>query len=79
MRPDLALTALRFDPLIDPILIGALGVLAVALVALGLWTRAAGTMLRAAGFAVLLGWRAGPRLVQESRHNLYDVGLLVIR
>jgi len=78
MRPDLALTALRFDPLIDPILILGLGALAVALVALGLWKRAAGTLLRALGFAVLIGWLAGPRLVQESRHTLNDIGLLVI-
>lgn len=78
MRPDLALTALRFDPLIDPVLIGGIGVLAVAIVALGLWRRAAGTWLRLLGFVVLLAWLAGPRLVQETRHNMNDIALLVV-
>ncbi len=78
MRPDLALTALRFDPLLDPIMIGAIGVVALALVGLGLWRRAAGTLLRATGFALLLVWLAGPRLVQETRHNLNDVALMVV-
>jgi hypothetical protein len=78
MRPDLAFTALRFDPLIDPLLVGAVGALAVVLVGLGLWRRAGGTWLRAASFAVLVAWLAGPRLVQESRHNLNDIALLVV-
>lgn len=78
MRPDLTLTALRFDPLIDPIVIGAVGMGAIVLIALGLWRRAGGTWLRALGFAVLLGWLAGPRLVQETRHNLNDIALLVV-
>jgi hypothetical protein len=78
MRPDLAFTALRFDPLIDPWIIGLIGILAAALVAFSLWRRAGGTILRALSFAVLLGWLAGPRLVQESRHNLNDIALLVV-
>ena len=78
MRPDLAFTALRFDPLIDPLLIGFIGALSLALIALGLWRRAGGIWLRALSFLVLIGWLAGPRLVQESRHNLNDIGLLVV-
>jgi len=47
-------------------------------VALGFWRRARGTALRLAAFAVLLLWLAGPRLVQETREALPDIGLLVL-
>ncbi len=73
-----AIAALRFDPLIpDGLLLALLG-LCVVVVALGAWRRARGTVLRALGFAVLLTWLAGPRLVQETRETLSDIGLLVV-
>ncbi|MGE0415664.1 MAG: hypothetical protein AB7O80_02565 [Acetobacteraceae bacterium] len=78
MRPEQAIAALRFDPLIDPWLIGILGGAALLVVALGLWRRAGGTLLRLATFAVLIAWLTGPRLVQETREGLNDIGLLVI-
>ncbi len=78
MRPELAIAAIRFDPLIDPWLIGALAAGALLVVALGFWRRAGGTALRLASFAVLIAWLAGPRLVQETREGLNDIGLLVI-
>src|SRR6201999_2988241 len=37
-----------------------------------------GTLARLAAFAVLLLWLAGPRLVQETREPLRDIGLLVV-
>jgi hypothetical protein len=58
--------------------IATLGVIASAIIALGAWRRARGTLLRSAAFAVLLLWLAGPRLVQESRDVLPDIGLLVV-
>ena len=78
MRPDLAIAALRFDPMLPVWAIAALGGLAMLVVALGFWRRACGTTARLAAFAVLLVWLAGPRLVRETREALSDIGLLVI-
>lgn len=78
MRPEQAIAALRFDPLIDLWLIAGLGVVAALVVALGYVRHARGTTLRLLAFAVLLGWLSGPRLVQETREGLSDIGLLVI-
>ena len=46
--------------------------------ALALWRRARGTVWRVFAFAVLLLWLAGPRLVEETRETLPDIGLLVV-
>ncbi len=78
MRPSEAIAALRFDPLLPLWLIAALGALALLVVGLAGLRRAHGTVWRLAGFAVLLLWLAGPRLVQETRENLPDIGLLVV-
>ncbi|WP_158924823.1 hypothetical protein [Acidisphaera sp. S103] len=78
MRPEQVIAAIHFDPLLPVWLLVALGVLSLALVGLGLWRRAQGTLLRLAAFAVLLLWLAGPRLVQETRESLRDIGLLVV-
>jgi len=78
MHAEQAIAALRFDPLLPVWAIAALGVVALVIIALGVWRRARGTILRCLGFAVLLLWLAGPRLVQESRDVLPDIGLLVV-
>jgi uncharacterized membrane protein len=78
MHPEQAIAALRFDPLIPLWAIAALGVLALLAVALAATRHARGSVLRLAAFAVLLLWLAGPRLVQETRETLPDVGLLVV-
>ena len=78
MHPEQAIAALRFDPLLPVWLIATLGVLAALIVVLAATRRARGTILRFAAFAVLLLWLAGPRLVQETRETLPDVGLLVV-
>src|SRR6185437_6853087 len=78
MHAEQAIAALRFDPLAPLWVIVALGVIALLVVALGFWRRARGTTLRLAAFAVLLLWLAGPRLVQETREALPDIGLLVL-
>src|SRR5690348_14683314 len=78
MRPEEVIAALRFEPLLPIWLIAALGVVALLVVVLAAFRRARGTIWRFAGFAMLLLWLAGPRLVQESRDNLPDIGLLVV-
>src|SRR5271166_1874867 len=75
MHLEQAISALRFDPLLPVALLIALGVLALLP---ALWRRARGVLWRIAGFAVILLWLAGPRLVQETRETLPDVGLLVV-
>ena len=75
---ETALASLRFDPALPWWLIGALGGLCVLALAASVWRRARGTWWRAAAFAVLLLWLAGPRLVRETREMLPDIGLLVV-
>jgi len=78
MHAEQAIAALRFDPLAPLWVIVALGIIALLVVALGFWRHARGTALRLAAFAVLLLWLAGPRLVQETREALPDIGLLLL-
>lgn len=78
MHPVEVIAALRFEPLLPVWLIAALAAVASLVVLLGAWRRARGTPWRLIAFAVLLLWLAGPRLVQETRDNLPDIGLLVL-
>jgi hypothetical protein len=78
MHPQQIIAAIRFDPLLPVWLLAALGVLCLAAVALGLWRHAKASVFRLAAFAVLLLWLTGPRLVQETRQSLKDIGLLVV-
>ncbi len=78
MHPEEVIAALRFEPLLPLWLIATLGALALLMVALSAFRRARGTVWRLAGFAVLVLWLTGPRVVQESRDNLPDIGLMVV-
>ncbi|MBO0711949.1 MAG: hypothetical protein J2P47_11795 [Acetobacteraceae bacterium] len=78
MHPEQAIAALRFEPLIPIWLIAALTALCLIALAPALVRRARGVLWRGLVFAVLLLWLAGPRLVQESRETLPDIGLLVV-
>ncbi len=78
MRPDQVIAALRFDPLLPVWVLVLLGAVSLAVVALGVWRRGRGSVLRLAAFVVLLLWLTGPRLVQETRQSLRDIGLLVV-
>jgi len=78
MHMEQAIAALRFDPLIPQALFAALAVLCALSLGLALWRRARGTIWRFFAFAVLLLWLAGPRLVEETREPLPDIGLLVV-
>ncbi len=73
-----AIAGLRFDPLVPLALLWALAGLAAIIVAVGAMRRARGTVLRAAAFAALLLWLGGPRLTEETRSTLPDIGLLVV-
>ncbi len=77
-QPEQVIAALRFDPLLPVWLLAALGFIAVLTVIAGLARRARGTLLRLAAFTVLILWLTGPRLVQETRLGLHDIGLLVV-
>lgn len=66
------------DPLIAPIWLAALGVLAVTATLGAAWLRAPGTIYRAAAFAVLLGLLANPTLREEDREPIDDVAVLLI-
>jgi hypothetical protein len=78
MHLEQAIAALRFDPLLPVWLLVVLGILALLALAPALFRRARGVLWRLAGFAVILLWLSGPRLVQETRETLPDVGLLVV-
>ncbi len=73
-----AIAALRFEPALPAWLLVALALLCCVAAGLGFWRRARGAWLRAAGFAVLLFWLAGPMLVRETRQGLASIALLVM-
>ena len=67
-----------FDPVLSWPIIWALTAMAGLFVALALWRRLNGWLLRAAGFAILLTALANPVLQDEDRESLSDIVLLVI-
>jgi hypothetical protein len=73
-----AIAALRFDPGLPVPVLVLLVALCVAAAGLGIWRRARGAWLRAASFAVLITWLAGPTLVRETRQGLHDIVLVVV-
>ncbi|MEI7713016.1 MAG: hypothetical protein WCI94_16385, partial [Rhodospirillales bacterium] len=78
MHLEQAIATLRFDPSIPVWALAAFGLLAATTTGFAAWQRARGTALRAIAFAILLVWLANPRLVQETRETLPDIGLLVL-
>src|SRR5271165_7575407 len=78
MHLEQAIAAIRFDLALPFWLMASLAVLCVTALAVAIWVRAQGTAWRFFAFAVLLLWLAGPRLVEESRETLPDIGLLVV-
>ena len=71
-------SALRLSPALPAWLLLVLTVAGIAVCALGVLRRARGAWLRAASFAVLIAWLAGPVLVRETRQGLRDIALLVV-
>ena len=78
MRFAQAYAALRFDPAIPLWLLGVLTLVCLAAIAPALIGHARGALWRSLAFAVLLLWLAGPRLVEETRDILPDIGLIVV-
>ncbi|MCW3477911.1 hypothetical protein [Limobrevibacterium gyesilva] len=78
MHLEQAFAALRFDPALPMGLLAALAALCALALGVGLWRRARGLAWRFFAFAALLLWLSGPRLVEETRETLPDIGLLVI-
>jgi len=78
MRFEQAYAALRFDPALPWAAYAALAGLCVLALAPAVLRRARGAGWRALAFGVLLLWLAGPRLVQETRDTLPDIGLMVV-
>jgi hypothetical protein len=78
MRLEQAFAALRFSPTIPVYLLAALAALCVLALAPAIWRRARGVWLRAACFALVLLWLAGPRLVRETREALPDIAVMVV-
>ncbi len=73
-----ALAGLRFAPLVPEAVLVGLAVVCLVLVGLAAWRRARGTLARALCLAAMLGWLAGPRLVEETRQALPDIAVLVV-
>lgn len=73
-----AISAIRFEPALPVWLLVALGVVCLLALLPALWRRAPGTIWRFGAFALLLLWLCGPRLVQETRQDLPDIGLVVL-
>lgn len=70
--------ALIWDPLLPLWLLGALGVLALALTALALWQRMAGGSWRGLAFLALILALANPSLREEDRLALPDIALILV-
>lgn len=69
---------LSFTPLLSWTLLASFAVLALVVTALGLYRRRAGTLLRAAGLALILLALTDPALVREDRQGLKDVVAIVV-
>ena len=78
MRIDQVFAAIRFAPTVPGWLLALLAAICVAALVPAVLRRARGAVWRAACFAVLLLWLAGPRLVRETRDALSDIALLVV-
>lgn len=69
--------SIQWAPLLPEALLAVLAVVAFLLLALALFRRASGVILRAAAFAVLLLALANPSLIEEQRDPLSDVVFVV--
>ena len=78
MKVEQAFAALRFEPVVPLWVLVALCALCLLALAPAAIRRARGVVWRGLAFAVLLLWLAGPRLVQETRNTMPDIGLFVV-
>jgi len=68
---------IQWAPLLPLWLIGGLAALALLLVVVALWRRAAGVWWRSGAFAVLLLALANPSIIEEQRDPLSDIAFIV--
>lgn len=78
MKFEQVYAALRLEPAVPLWLIGVLAAVCALALLPAFARRARGAVWRGLAFAVLLLWLAGPRLVQETRDTLPDIGLFVV-
>jgi hypothetical protein len=78
MPIEQAIAALRLEPLIPVWALALLALVVGMAVVAAVVRRARGAVWRVLAFAVMLLWLAGPRLVEETREALSDIGLLVV-
>jgi len=78
MKFEQVYAALRLEPVVPLWLIGVLAAVCALALLPAFARRARGAVWRGLAFAVLLLWLAGPRLVQETRDTLPDIGLFVV-
>ncbi len=72
------MTGITFAPIIPGAFLIILALIAVALIAYGIWYRARGVLLRAVPVAALLSVLANPQLIHENRTSLKDVAVIVV-
>ncbi len=65
-------------PLIAPLWLLAMGLIALIAILGAAWLRAPGTLYRAAAFAVLIALLANPTLREEEREPIDDVAVLIV-
>ena len=78
MHAEQVIAAIHFEPLLPVWTVVSLALLLLAVSALAFWRRGKGAVLRALASALLVLWLLGPRLEQETRERLSDIGLLVL-
>ena len=76
MNPTSAVSV-AFDPLLPWTVLATLGAIGLALVLLGVRTRARGIFWRLASVATMLAALANPALIEEQRKPIADVALVV--
>ena len=70
--------SLSFTPLLSSVWLIVLALAALAVIGLGMFARRRGTLLRAAGLALILLALGDPSLVREDREPLRDVVAVVL-
>ncbi len=74
----MSIAGLRFDPAVPWWVLAVLAGASLLIIGVAAWHRARGTGWRAAAFAILLAWLAGPMLVRQTQQVLPDVAVLVL-
>ena len=71
-------TSIAFVPLLPWAIVGLLAILSAAIVALGLWRRARGIVVRTIALATLLAALMNPSFVLEKRDPIADIAVVMV-